>query len=101
MTIKDDWYYQHQMTTAPASDLLSGKGADTVHSLVSGSKHSTSVMVILKPIISELLIWSVLDNRQPQLMFYPLNSLWCLVIRNKQQTFNQILILLPTLLCRN
>jgi len=50
MTINDDCYYQHQMTTAPASDLLSGKGADTVHSLVRGSKHSTSVMVILNPI---------------------------------------------------
>jgi len=39
--------YVSQITTAPDSDLLSGSALLRVHSLVRGSKHSTSVIVIL------------------------------------------------------
>jgi len=38
----------HQMTTAPDSERLSGSGLLSRHSLASGSKHSTSDIVILK-----------------------------------------------------
>ena len=41
------------MMTAPASDLLSGSGWHSVHSEVSGSKHSTSVIVILQTSVDE------------------------------------------------
>ena len=34
--------------TAPASDLLSGRSLQSIHSWTRGSKHSTSVMVILE-----------------------------------------------------
>jgi hypothetical protein len=40
-------FQRHQMTTAPDSERLSGSGLLSRHSLASGSKHSTSEMVIL------------------------------------------------------